>query len=223
MTRGVVNDLTGKTFGNLTVVGRTVSDRHNNAQWICKCSCGNEAVVRGVFLRKGQMFCSKQCLTYIATRLDEVAGQEFGRLTAVQRIGFTTSRKAVWEFSCACGSTHVSTLDSVKQGFTRSCGCLAKESRLTRDGASLTRAGKNAYWRAYMDRRNRAGNSGVVSDEVLAIYAEAKRLTEETGIPHEVDHEIPLKGRLVSGLHVLANLRVVTRAENRRKSNRHLS
>lgn len=36
---------------------------------------------------------------------------------------------------------------------------------------------------------------------------------------HEVDHIIPLKGRLVSGLHVLANLQYLTTSENCAKSN----
>lgn len=34
-----------------------------------------------------------------------------------------------------------------------------------------------------------------------------------------VDHEIPLRGRLVSGLHVLENLRVIPRSDNQKKSN----
>lgn len=52
---------------------------------------------------------------------------------------------------------------------------------------------------------------------IKAVYAEARRLTLETGIPHEVDHFYPLRGRTVSGLHVIENLRIVTRRENRSK------
>ncbi len=52
------------------------------------------------------------------------------------------------------------------------------------------------------------------------MYEEAQRLTKETGIPHEVDHDLPLNGKYVSGLHVFENLRVVTRNQNRTKSNR---
>lgn len=56
---------------------------------------------------------------------------------------------------------------------------------------------------------------------ILAVYAEAKRLTLETGILHHVDHIIPLQGELVSGLHVAENLRAIPAAENLRKRNRY--
>jgi hypothetical protein len=56
---------------------------------------------------------------------------------------------------------------------------------------------------------------------IKELYALAKKLTEQTGIPHEVDHVIPLQGRNVSGLHVETNLQVITATENRRKSNKY--
>lgn len=57
-------------------------------------------------------------------------------------------------------------------------------------------------------------------DEIDRIYGRALRLTRETGLPHHVDHEIPLRGELVSGLHVHNNLQIISRGDNLRKGRR---
>ena len=62
--------------------------------------------------------------------------------------------------------------------------------------------------------------SWLTKDQILqirAVYAEAKRLSDETGIPHDVDHIVPLAGKIVSGLHVPWNLRAIPKIENNRR------
>ena len=56
--------------------------------------------------------------------------------------------------------------------------------------------------------------------EMNKIYIEARRISLDTGIPHEVDHVVPLQGKLVSGLHVPWNLEIVHWQSNRRKINK---
>jgi len=53
-----------------------------------------------------------------------------------------------------------------------------------------------------------------------ALYAEAKRFTHETGVKHHVDHIYPIISDTICGLHVPANLRIVTATVNCAKSNR---
>ena len=54
-------DLTGQRFGRLTVVERVKSPYGTNAFWRCRCDCGNEVVVIGTSLRRGE---SKSCGCY---------------------------------------------------------------------------------------------------------------------------------------------------------------
>lgn len=56
-------------------------------------------------------------------------------------------------------------------------------------------------------------------DRIKTKYKEAQWMTRHTGIKHHVDHIIPLKGKLVSGLHVPCNLRVITASYNLSKRN----
>ncbi len=69
-------------------------------------------------------------------------------------------------------------------------------------------------------RRRLAARACLNKDKVMEFYREAQRLTLETGIPHEVDHIIPLKHPRICGLHNEFNLRVITAEENGRKKNK---
>lgn len=40
-----VRDLTGQTFGKLTVIERAGSDKHGNALWKCQCDCSEKNII----------------------------------------------------------------------------------------------------------------------------------------------------------------------------------
>ena len=50
---GKLIDLTGKTFGRLTALGRSANGKRGEAYWKCECTCGNVAIVLGAYLRNG--------------------------------------------------------------------------------------------------------------------------------------------------------------------------
>lgn len=51
-------ELARKRFGKLTVIKRVENNYEGRSMWLCKCDCGNEKVIRGDCLVKGQ---TKSC------------------------------------------------------------------------------------------------------------------------------------------------------------------
>ena len=71
-------------------------------------------------------------------------------------------------------------------------------------------------------QKNNATPTWLTSINLMQIqwyYDAAKMMTETSGVPHEVDHIHPLKGKGFNGLHVPWNLQVLTASDNRKKHN----
>lgn len=81
--------------------------------------------------------------------------------------------------------------------------------------------GLYAYHAAKRRKRvKQATPAWVNMEEIKQFYMLAAKLSNETGIPHEVDHIIPLVHELVCGLHCPENLRVIPKVDNIKKSNK---
>ena len=77
-------------------------------------------------------------------KLVDLTGQRFGRLTVVERAGSAPAGRPLWNCRCACGGAVVVVGANLKNGNTRSCGCLrAEECGKTgaRTAAANSRAG----------------------------------------------------------------------------------
>jgi hypothetical protein len=96
----------------------------------------------------------------------------------------------------------------------------AMSARAGRKWATNNKGRRNASVKARQHAKRRAMPAWVDRESLVVFYVEADRLSRETGIPHEVDHIVPLQSEVVCGLHVPANLQVIPRFTNRSKRNR---
>jgi len=129
-----VYDLTGQSFGQLTVL-RLDPDkppRHGKYYWLCQCSCGNVASVQAYQLRKGRTR-SCGCLHHEPTHnFIDLTGHTFTRLTVLHR-DFSSKNPTqgpAWFCQCVCGNVISVTTRSLRSERTRSCGCLLRERRI---------------------------------------------------------------------------------------------
>jgi hypothetical protein len=76
-----------------------------------------------------------------------------------------------------------------------------------------------AWVHKYQSAKLQATPAWADLDEILEIYERAQSM-RESGIPCEVDHIVPLRGKLVCGLHVASNLQIIDPMTNNKKGNR---
>lgn len=127
-------DLRGKKFGKLTPVAPTKERLDGNIIWRCICECGNETFVSSQYLTRGYR---KSCGCYLKEKQD-IAGQRFGKLIALSPEAAQGKGPRKWQCQCDCGETCSVSISNLKNGHTKSCGCLTKEEhRVMIDGTCL--------------------------------------------------------------------------------------
>ena len=132
-----LKDLTGQRFGKLTVIDRSENDNWGKSRWLCACDCGGRKVVNSRELNRGDT-TSCGCNYFESNCANNLVGQRFGLLTVLRR-GETQRTAVVWECVCDCGNQLSVLAGSLRQGLTKSCGCLRKKiaaERATRHGCS---------------------------------------------------------------------------------------
>lgn len=61
-------------------------------------------------------------------RVINLTGDRFGRLTVLNRVGKDKYNNVMWECKCDCGKTIITRGSNLRNGKTKSCGCLHIES-----------------------------------------------------------------------------------------------
>ena len=159
-------DLTAQRFGRLEVVsyaGRRPSDLR--PFWWCRCDCGEDKLAMAKTLKNG-MTQSCGCLVPEQAAANGKAqkgkypalpkvGERFERLTV---LGYAHSRlkKQYVRCRCDCGKETTVRTDCLRDGNTRSCGCLSAEAtgnRARTHGLSHTRGYLAAKAKQRMERK----------------------------------------------------------------------
>lgn len=121
-------DLTGKVFGEWTVIKRDEFAIGRSVRWICRCSCGETRSVLGTSLNRG---ISESCGHALRKYPPIKPGDVFTYLTVIEEdtpfICNDNHKKRRWKCKCKCGNI-VSVVDAdLKSGNTKSCGCFNLE------------------------------------------------------------------------------------------------
>lgn len=82
---------------------------------------------------------------------------------------------------------------------------------------------RNARHRAARINRLPVWQSDFERLVIKIVYDEARKMSDKGDVNYHVDHMIPMQGKLVSGLHCLSNLQIITATENLKKSNSYVA
>lgn len=121
----------GKKYGKLTVISKAAIRKNSRKlRYVVVCECGNKFEVDGSLLRNGtKIDCGCGNLERKRKSVSnwvDITNQKFGRLTAVERQYDDNNNYIGWLCKCECGNLAVVTLDKLKSGNTKSCGCYKK-------------------------------------------------------------------------------------------------
>ena len=121
---GKFKDLTGQTFGKLTVIKRVEDQKAGRPMWLCQCACGNLTTVSSTRLMRPNGTRSCGCLKHQPSpSLIDLTGQTFGRLKVLRRDETAPGNRIKWICQCKCGNTVSVLSSSLRNGKTKSCGC----------------------------------------------------------------------------------------------------
>lgn len=126
MAQRGLKSMAGKRFGKLLVLNNHRKIK-TFVEWECACDCGGRCWKRGQSLREGAAR-SCGCVPRKPSRaLIDLMGKRFGRW---QVIGPREKRNgvSVWLCRCDCGKEERPSGQSLRDGTSKSCGCLTRES-----------------------------------------------------------------------------------------------
>ena len=127
----------GNRYGKLVVIERAENNNRGEAQWLCRCDCGCEKVVRANDLRSGRTI-SCGCLHNNGKDKKIQIGDKYNYLTVLEETSERDHSFIVYKCRCDCGNIILANANALRTGHTQSCGCIKsrgekKISQILRD------------------------------------------------------------------------------------------
>ena len=126
-------DETGNRYGKIVVLKQVLDPiekkkRNGAACWLCQCDCGQKIIATGHELRRGRRkTCGKkQCSNLVINQV----GNKYGKLTVLKYAGLNKTGQALWECKCDCGNNTQVLGINLRNGNSRSCGCIKSKGEL---------------------------------------------------------------------------------------------
>lgn len=136
-------DLTGKTFGKLTVI-KLAKERlsDNRITWICQCKCGKEIDRTSAYLKDNRIAThSCGCALGLKRRIKVKPGTKKGKLVvisdALDKVSPNGDKHSALKCECDCGKVVEVSNKGFRDGRYKSCG-KAKCKRTISDEDMLT-------------------------------------------------------------------------------------
>lgn len=124
-------NLSGKVFNWLTVLEPVRKENEPGICWRCRCKCGNITITKSYPLVKG---ITKSCGCYSHKYLQKIrrvdlTNKTFDRWTVIKRSKrrLSNTRDYLWWCICSCGVIKEVRQLTLRNGTSRSCGCLTIE------------------------------------------------------------------------------------------------
>jgi hypothetical protein len=177
---GQIKNIAGQKFGKLLVIEMVDKPEgiKKGTYWLCQCDCGNIKSIPSDYLLDGN---TKSC-GCLKLEKEDLSGMKFNRWTVIEFSHYGKRRNLYWKCVCDCGTEKTVKGSQLKNGESKSCGCLNKEITHERMFKDLTgfrferlivikidhtkpkiRGGYEYYWECICD----CGNSVICSGKSL--------------------------------------------------------
>lgn len=117
-----INGIIGKKFSKLIVIQERGRDKHGSILLECLCDCGKTTIIPKGRIKSGHTGSCGKCN-------QDISGKKFGKLTVICQVErLKNANQSCWKCLCDCGNYIVRVGSNLRNGNTKSCGCLQPET-----------------------------------------------------------------------------------------------